>query len=188
MTAHAVGEEAKDATGASARRSTASAAGRERGDTLQVVEFLLGKEFFAIDLFDVKEVVEYTTITKLPNTPAFIKGIIDLRGEITTIVDLKQRMHITEASEQPEENCRIIVLDEKNTRSKIGIMVDDVLSVSTFDMKNVDTKSASEIGDEMSILGIIKKSVKDKETEKETNELIIWVDITQLLRDIDQHI
>jgi len=157
-------------------------------NTLQVVEFLLGKEHFAIDLFDVKEVVEYTTITKLPNTPTYIKGIIDLRGEITTIVDLKQRMRITEESTQPEENCRIIVLDEKNTKSKIGIMVDDVLSVSTFDLKDVDTKSASEVGDDTFILGIIKKSVKEKDKDKSTNELIIWIDIKQLLKDIDQNI
>lgn len=156
--------------------------------TLQVVEFLLGKEHFAIDLFDVKEVVEYTTITKLPNTPPYVKGIIDLRGEITTIVDLKQRLHIADESTQPEENCRIIVLDEKNTKSKIGIMVDDVLSVSTFDLKDVDTKSASEIGEDMSILGIIKKSIREKDTDKAVNELIIWIDIKQLLKDIDQHI
>ncbi|OPX70633.1 MAG: purine-binding chemotaxis protein [Methanoregulaceae archaeon PtaB.Bin009] len=187
MTKNASEEQGAEAAIASARRSQQGAAAGGSTGTLQVVEFLLGKEYFAIDLFDVKEVVEYTTITKLPNTPAFIKGIIDLRGEITTIVDLKQRMRITEESDQPEENCRIIVLDEKNTKSKIGIMVDDVLSVSTFEMKNVDTKSASELGDEMSILGIIKKSVRDKEKDKETNELIIWIDIKQLLKDIDKH-
>lgn len=187
MTEHVSGAKGSEGAEAISRR-TAGSTGRESGGLLQVVEFLLGKENFAIDLFDVKEVVEYTTITKLPNTPPFIKGIIDLRGEITTIVDLKQRMNINEASGQPEENCRIIVLDEKNTKSKIGIMVDDVLSVSTFDMKDVDTKSASEIGDEVFILGIIKKSVKDKESEKTTNELIIWVDIKQLLKDIEQHL
>lgn len=187
MTEHVSGAKGGEVAEAISRR-TAGSTGRESGGLLQVVEFLLGKENFAIDLFDVKEVVEYTTITKLPNTPPFIKGIIDLRGEITTIVDLKQRMNVNEASGQPEENCRIIVLDEKNTKSKIGIMVDDVLSVSTFDMKDVDTKSASEIGDEVFILGIIKKSVKDKESEKTTNELIIWVDIKQLLKDIEQHL
>jgi purine-binding chemotaxis protein CheW len=63
-------------------------------DTIQVVEFVLGSEHFAIDLFDVKEVVEYTTITKLPNVPAYVKGIIDLRGEITMIIDLKHRLNI----------------------------------------------------------------------------------------------
>ncbi|MDI9632902.1 MAG: chemotaxis protein CheW [Methanolinea sp.] len=185
MTARESGEMQERAAGTAGKKAPSGGGG---SGTLQVVEFLLGKEHFAIDLFDVKEVVEYTTITKLPNTPSYVKGIIDLRGEITTIIDLKQRLHITEESGQPEENCRIIVLDEKNTKSKIGIMVDDVLSVSTFDMKDVDTKSASEIGEDTAILGIIKKSVKEKDKDREVNELIIWIDIKQLLKDIDQHI
>lgn len=67
-------------------------------ETIQVVEFVLGSEHFAVDLFDVKEVVEYTTITKLPNVPAYVRGIIDLRGEINMIIDLKQRLNITEES------------------------------------------------------------------------------------------
>ncbi|MDO9035791.1 MAG: chemotaxis protein CheW, partial [Methanoregula sp.] len=87
---------------------------------LQVVEFLLGNEKYAVDLFDVKEVVEYTTITQLPNSASYMKGIIDLRGEITTIVDLKERLHIPATTELREENSRIIVLDEKITRAKTG--------------------------------------------------------------------
>ena len=67
---------------------------KKAGKSFQVLEFLLGKEHFAIDLFDVREVVEYTPITQLPNTASCMKGIIDLRGEITTIVDLKDRLHI----------------------------------------------------------------------------------------------
>jgi len=160
-------------------------------EALQVVEFLLGEECFAIDLFDVKEVVEYMTITKLPDTPDFIRGIIDLRGEITTIVDLKERLRIREDHGQSdEENCRIIVMDEKHTRAKIGIMVDDVLSVSTYDRKLVDTTSTSSQVEDSAILGIIKKKIKQKEgeKEKERNELIIWIDINQLLRDIDQYL
>ena len=58
-------------------------------DNILVVEFLLGDEHFAIDLFEVREVVEYTRITHLPDTPPHIRDIIDLRGEITTIIDLK---------------------------------------------------------------------------------------------------
>ena len=66
------------------------------------MEFLLGKEHYAVDLFDVREVVEYTSITKLPNTPSYMKGIIDLRGEITTIIDLKERLNILEKSDLPD--------------------------------------------------------------------------------------
>ncbi|MFA4823858.1 MAG: chemotaxis protein CheW [Methanoregula sp.] len=149
---------------------------------LQIVEFLLGNERFAIDLFDVKEVVEYTTVTKLPNTASYMKGIIDLRGEITTIVDLKDRLHIAARAETLVENSRIIVLDEKITKAKTGIMVDDVLSVSTFYMSDIDKTSAADNNKDAGILGIIKKKVKDKDHEK--NELIIWVDIKYLLKDI----
>src|SRR5512136_925596 len=97
----------------------------QKTDSIQVVEFVLGKEHFAIDLFDVKEVVEYTTITKLPNVPSYVRGIIDLRGEITTIIDLKQRLNITEENAKSLESSRIIVLDETIAKSKIGILVDD---------------------------------------------------------------
>jgi len=152
-------------------------------DTIQVVEFVLGSEHFAIDLFDVKEVVEYTTITKLPNVPSYVRGIIDLRGEITMIIDLKHRLNITEESRNSLESSRIIVLDEKMAKSKISILVDDVTSVSTFEENQVDYTSASVSKEDTSIIGIIKRKIKVK--DKEINELIIWIDIKQLLSDID---
>jgi len=151
---------------------------------LQVVEFLLGQENYAVDLFDVREVVEYTSITQLPNTPPYMKGIIDLRGEITTIIDLKERLNIYEKTNQPIENSRIIVLDEKITKAKTGILVDDVLAVSTFERGNIDSASASGTREDAAILGIIKKRIKEKEHER--NELVIWIDIRHLLGDIDQ--
>jgi purine-binding chemotaxis protein CheW len=151
--------------------------------SIQVVEFVLGNEHFAIDLFDVKEVVEYTTITKLPNVPSYVRGIIDLRGEITMIIDLKHRLNITEGSAAPVESSRIIVLDDRIARSKTGILVDDVTSVSTFERDQVDYTSTSVSQNESSIIGIIKRSVRVK--DKEVNELIIWIDIRQLLGNID---
>jgi len=154
------------------------------GKTFQVLEFLLGKEHFAIDLFDVREVVEYMPITQLPNTASYMKGIIDLRGEITTIIDLKQRLNIFEKSNQPIESSRIIVLDEKITKAKTGILVDDVLVVSTFEESDVDAASTAGAGDDEAILGIIKKKIKEK--EQDLNELIIWIDIRHLLRDIGE--
>ncbi len=150
---------------------------------IQVVEFILSNERFAIDLFDVREVVEYTTITKLPNVPPYIRGIIDLRGEITTIVDLKQRLNIIDSSESISEYSRIIVLDEQITSAKIGILVDDVTSVSTFADELVDRNSTLIARQDTVIKGIIKRKVKEK--DKEFNELIIWIDIKKLLSDID---
>lgn len=167
-----------------AERSALAKNGSRSGGKLQVVEFLLGKEHYAVDLFDVREVVEYTSITQLPNTPTYMKGIIDLRGEITTIIDLKERLNILEKSSQPIENSRIIVLDEKLTKAKTGILVDDVLAVSTFEQGDIDSTSASGAKEDAAILGIIKKKLKEKEQER--NELIIWIDIRHLLADIGQ--
>jgi len=164
-------------------RHTTPARQENRAGTIQVVIFALGEEQFAIDLFDVKEVVEYTTITKLPNVPAYIRGIIDLRGEITTIIDLKHRLNITADNTVAMDTSRIIVLDDKITRSKIGILVDDVTSVSTFEGGQVDYTSASVSKEDTAIIGIIKKNVKIK--DRDTNELIIWIDVKQLLNDID---
>jgi purine-binding chemotaxis protein CheW len=158
--------------------------GHVSGKQLQVVEFLLGKEHYAVDLFDVREVVEYTSITKLPNTPSYMKGIIDLRGEITTIIDLKERLNIVEKSDLPEENGRIIVLDEKITRAKTGIMVDDVLAVSTFERGDIDSTSASGAREDAAILGIIKKKIREREQERHT--LIIWIDIRHLIQNIGE--
>lgn len=154
--------------------------GKKR-ENIQVVEFVLGKEHYAIDLFDVKEVVEYTSITRLPNVPDYVKGIIDLRGEITTIIDLKHRLNIVETGIVGAESSRIIVLDDRMTRSKIGILVDDVTSVSTFEANQVDYTSAAMNKEDTAIIGIIKRKVRIR--DKETNELIIWIDIRMLLRD-----
>jgi len=159
------------------------AASRGERESIQVVEFVLGNEHFAIDLFDVKEVVEYTTITKLPNVAPYVRGIIDLRGEITMIIDLKHRLNIADASTNSLEASRIIVLDDHVTKTKMGILVDDVNSVSTFEGNQVDRTSASVSHEETAIIGIIKRKIRVK--DKEVNELIIWIDIRKLLGELD---
>jgi purine-binding chemotaxis protein CheW len=156
--------------------------GLESGsNTVQVVEFLLGKEHFAVDLFNVREVVEYKTITQLPDTPAYIKGIIDLRGEITTIIDLKERLNITRQPGATDENSRIIVLDDSITESKTGIMVDNVSSVTTFDRSAVDTSTSMVEQNNSAIIGIIKKKIRIK--DRDAHELLILIDIKRLVTD-----
>lgn len=173
-------EPAPATTAAAVRRADPAAA---QGRTIEVVVFTLGNEQFAIDLFDVREVVEYTTITKLPNVPPYIKGIMDLRGEITTIIDLRKRLGLSEDRGGASENSRIIVMDSTVTRTKTGIHVDDVTSVSTFETTQVDYASGAMNNEDTVILGIIKKKVKVN--DKETSELIIWLDIRKLIEDID---
>ena len=173
--------EAAPATSATAQQRAGGAGAQKK--TFEVVVFTLENEQFAIDLFDVREVVEYTTITKLPNVPHYITGIMDLRGEITTIVDLRKRLSLHERQGDAGENSRIIVLDSTVTRIKTGILVDDVTSVSTFETSQVDYTSGAMNNEEDAILGIIRKNVRVR--DRDTSELIIWLDIRKLIGDIE---
>lgn len=150
---------------------------------LQVVEFILGNELFAIDLFDTREVINYTEITPLPNTPSFIKGIIDLRGIITTIIDLKEMMNITKEADGKKKS-RIIVLDASVSAKMIGVLVDDVLAVSTYTDDDIDKDSHASKTSDRDILGIIRKKVKTADRDK--SDLIIWLDIKTMIQKVEQ--
>ncbi|NLW75868.1 chemotaxis protein CheW [Methanospirillum purgamenti] len=150
--------------------------------TVQVVEFILGNELFAIDLFDTREVITQTEVTPLPNTPPYLRGIIDLRGMITTIIDLKDLMHITtEAS--GKKKSRIIVLDRSITEKPIGILVDDVFSVTTYGQEDIDKENTSSQKTHRDIIGVIRKKTKSV-GEKDKNGLVVWLDIRTMIEKI----
>ena len=158
-------------------------AGAKTAGSLQVVEFILGNELFAIDLFDTREVINYTDITPLPNTPSFIKGIIDLRGVITTIIDLKEMMKITQEA-GGKKRSRIIVLDQSVSQKMIGVLVDDVLAVTTYTDNDIDKDAHASQNTERDILGIIRKKTKTGDRDK--SELIIWLDIKKMIGRVEK--
>jgi len=126
--------------------------------------------------------VEYTPITPLSDTTAYMKGIRDLRGENSIIFDRKHRLNISEHSLALADSSRIVIPDDMVTKKKIGILVDDVTSVATFESNQVDYTPKSLIKEDSSIIGIIKRAVLVNEKEK--NELIIWLDIKHLIQGI----
>lgn len=149
-----------------------------KGNEVQIVEFILGEDKFAINLFDVREIVESFRITPLPHAASHVKGIIDLRGEITTVIDLKSVLKIAKKVTEGQADSRFIVLDDSVTSTKTGILVDDVTSVLTIPASDIDQTSHS--GDESSyILGIIKKASDNRDDTRK--ELLIWLDIKTLL-------
>jgi len=156
---------------------------KKTAGSMQVVEFILGNELFAIDLFDTREVINSTEITPLPNTPSFIKGIIDLRGVITTIIDLKEMMKITQEA-GGKKKSRIIVLDQSVSQKMIGVLVDDVLAVTTYSDDDIDKEAHASQNSERDILGIIRK--KTKTADRDKSELIIWLDIKTMIERIER--
>ncbi len=98
--------------------------------SVDVVEFQLGgEEHYALDIQIAREIVEMMPITPLPRAPDYLAGIINLRGEITNIIDLRDLLGLPGSEET--ENRKIVVLmpDVTNGSNVGGIIVDDVHSV-----------------------------------------------------------
>ncbi len=96
-----------------------------QSDLLQLVSFTVGKEIFAIDILLVKEIIRPVKITEIPNTPHFIEGIINLRGNIITVINLREKLGLPD--KEDDNNTRVIVV-EINERI-IGFIVDSVEEV-----------------------------------------------------------
>jgi purine-binding chemotaxis protein CheW len=91
---------------------------------VQLVLFRLGKEIFGISITQVKEIILFKEVTKLPTAPAYIEGIISLRGKIIPVVNLAMKLEMPE-SKAGEKKALIIETDSKD----VGILVDDVTEV-----------------------------------------------------------
>ncbi len=103
-------------------------------DTMEFLTFVLGKENYALDIMTVKEIRGYEAVPAIANAPDFIKGVINLRGDIVPIVDLRIKFNIGEVTY--DEFTIVIML---NVGSRIvGIVVDevsDVIKVSDSEIK-----------------------------------------------------
>ncbi|HWQ66316.1 MAG TPA: chemotaxis protein CheW [Methanospirillum sp.] len=162
---------------------THSSRSRMSGDE-QVVEFMIGDELFAVDLFDTREVINTPEVTPIPNVPPFITGMIDLRGVITTIIDLREMMHITRES-TGKKRSRVIVLDKTVSEKMIGILVDDVSSVTTYAKEDIDQEAQSSRESQRDILGVIRKHKKDV-GGKDKRTLVIWLDIKKMIGRVEK--
>ncbi|MBN2383416.1 chemotaxis protein CheW [bacterium] len=90
----------------------------------QIVTFFLGNELFGIDIASVQEIIQYQHLTRLPQAPDFLTGIIELRGAIVPIIDLRQRFTIVETRFARK---RIVIINP--AVASIGFVVDDVASL-----------------------------------------------------------
>jgi purine-binding chemotaxis protein CheW len=96
---------------------------------MQLVVFRLANEFFGIDIASVESIVKMQDITRLPQTPDFLEGIINLRGKILPVVDLRKRLNLP-AMEKTLES-RIVITSF--SAATIGLIVDNVEEVIDID-------------------------------------------------------
>ena len=97
----------------------------DQQELLQLVSFKIGEEEFGVDILSVQEINRMSLITKVPNTPHFIEGVINLRGRIIPVLDLRVKLGLLKL--EHNKNTRIVVVELKG--QTIGFIVDEVSEV-----------------------------------------------------------
>ncbi len=98
-------------------------------DINQYLTFTLGKEIFALDIRSVREVLELTAITKIPRTPGYMRGVINLRGNAVPVVGMRGKFGMSD-TEDTVDTCIIIVeLEYEGELTVMGALVDSVREV-----------------------------------------------------------
>lgn len=99
------------------------------GESMQYLTFKLEDEVFALDISQVREVLDFTTVTKVPRTPEFMRGVINLRGSVVPVVDMRLKFGMSR-TEQTVNTCIIIVeISLDNERLILGALADSVQEV-----------------------------------------------------------
>jgi len=100
----------------------------------QLVVFSLLNENYGIDIYKVQEIIQYRDITYVPKSPPFVKGVINLRGRIIPVIDLKERFGLPEKEVTPD--TRIIVVEISS--QTIGLIVDSETEVLRIPNTNIE--------------------------------------------------
>lgn len=137
---------------------------------LQWVTFKLDGETYGINVMQVQEVLRYTEIAPVPGAPHYVMGIINLRGNVVTVIDTRNRFGLQSA--EVSEQTRIVIIEADS--HVIGILVDAVAEVVYLRQSEIET--APNVGNDESakfIQGVCNKN----------NELLILVELDKLLSD-----
>jgi len=151
-------------------RSVAAVAASKDDAVLQWVTFKLDNETYGINVMQVQEVLRYTEIAPVPGAPDYVFGIINLRGNVVTVIDTRSRFGLQSA--ELDDSTRIVIIEAE--KQVIGILVDSVAEVVYLRRSEID--NAPNVGTEESAKFIQGVSNRD-------NELLILVDLDKLLSD-----
>ena len=138
--------------------------------TLRWVTFFLSQEKYGINVMQVQEVLRVSEIAPVPGAPAYVLGIINLRGNVVTVIDTRQRFGLP--SKEMDDSSRIVIVESSD--QVVGILVDSVAEV--IDLQLSEIESAPNVGTEDSsrfIQGVASQN----------DELLIIIDLNKLLSD-----
>ena len=138
------------------------------GSGLQLITFMLGGEQYGIEILKVRELVNYTHITTIPNVPKFIKGVINLRGLVVPVIDLRNKFGMAEM----EYNKYTVIIIVQVRTKLIGLVVDQVSDVVFLSEEN--TQPAPEFSERIDTRFM-------KGMGRVRDSLVILLDIDELL-------
>jgi purine-binding chemotaxis protein CheW len=142
----------------------------EAGGSMQVVSFRLGQEEYAIEIIRVQEIILIGEVTRLPQTPHYIKGVINLRSTVIPVVDLRLRFGLPE--EPATDETRIMVVNVSG--KTIGLIVDAVSEVLRISQEQISPPPPTVAGLEQNYLvGLAKLEER----------LLILLDIEQIIHE-----
>jgi purine-binding chemotaxis protein CheW len=159
--------------GKPSKKSAKSRAVQEEIIFNQWATFKVNSELFAIDVMQVKEVLRYSEITPVPGSSSYIRGIINLRGNVVTVIDT--RLLFSLATRENDDDTRIIVV-EYNEQEVVGMVVDSVDEVVNIPQKDIERAPsvASDDSDRRFVQGVSYYE----------NNLIILLDLSKMLESI----
>ncbi|SMC65624.1 chemotaxis protein CheW [Sporomusa malonica] len=108
------------------------------GNEIQLVVFKLGREEYGVSILQVQEIKRMTEITRVPHSPDYIKGVMNLRGSVLPVIDLKKRLNLPQ--QDYTDDTRIIIIKVEDIT--IGMIVDAVSEVTTIDQNNIEPPQA----------------------------------------------
>ena len=103
----------------------------------QYLTFLLGDDIYGVDILRVQEVRGWTKVREIPNTPEYVKGVLDLRGTIVPIIDLRMRLSIEEVEYTPITVVIVLAIEVGDENYVVGVVVDTVSDVLDVDEANI---------------------------------------------------
>ncbi len=104
-----------------------------QNETKQYLTFHLDEEKFSLDITQVKEVLDFTTITKVPRTPDFMRGVINLRGGVVPVIDLRLKMGMPETVKTVHTRIIIVEVMIDGDPTVLGVIADSVEEVCDID-------------------------------------------------------
>ncbi|MDR2504044.1 MAG: chemotaxis protein CheW, partial [Deltaproteobacteria bacterium] len=141
-------------------------------ELIQLVTFSIGEEEFGVDILKVQEIIRTMEITKVPRAQEFVEGVINLRGKVIPIIDLRRRFGLS--SKAHDKHTRIIVIEISNMI--VGFVVDSVSEVLRIPAGTVEPPPAVVAGmDSEYISGVGKLH----------DRLLILLDLDKLLSNVD---